>query len=161
MRARITITTDRGSFSVNCKPVEGDRFLELDVLGTPGTGASVRDCWCPTCATMYAYRSGVIPGCASVPGNPGTVRGLSARLGALLEQREVLTRQWGPLELEDPPYAPARVILPRPQEYSHGYRGTAECERCRQPIGELVIETSLFGHDEDRAVLESGRFRVY
>jgi hypothetical protein len=158
MRATITIETSRGKLTIPCKPMEGDRFLELDPIDSQ---ASVRDCWCPTCATMYAYRSGVLPAAGDTPRNPGMVRGLARALGTLLEHRAELTRQWGPLELEEPPYGPARVVLPRPREFTHGYRGVAECERCRQPIGELVIETSLFGLEEDRVITESGRWRVY
>lgn len=132
MRITIKLIRHSETLTVPCRIIEGGRLVEL-APEEMFPAIDPRACACPTCDGMYAYRSGVFPAVGDIPPNTGTVRGLSARLGALQAHREELTREWGPLELEEPPRRPARVILPRPQEYSHGYTGTARSASAAAP----------------------------
>ena len=160
---RITLKIVRNSTTsiLECEvppsPPHGDQLPRgLGVLLIPDPMLDPRLAECPICSDMYALRSGVVDA-----HNPGTVRGLCRDPGTLNVNRAEMEREWGPLTLENPPNGPARVVMFESLEFSHGYRGTGECARCRTVLGELVIEDSLFGHEEDDRMLLHGRARVY
>lgn len=103
---------------------------------------------CPTCAGFYALVDA-----------RGITRGLSARWEALVEARADLEALHGPLDLRDPPAEGLRVVVPWPERTDHGWRGDAECARCRRMVGSASVITSIFGHEEDERVM--ARARVY
>lgn len=121
----------------------------------PGCGSVIADGWsCPACRDLWVVLDG-----------HGTVRAL-ARLDALGAAMGDVGEEWGHRGrvTADPPSPWSRVLCPDAPAVDSAageLSGYAECSRCRQPVGRLVVRVpTMFGLDEDARVL-AGPWKVY
>lgn len=137
MRIKVKIGED----SHECELVDGAAALRIPAVK------------CDTCDDLFALRDGY-----------GRVRGLFHGWSGMEDERSRLEAQHGRLTSEEPPsQVPGfsiLVIMGARIENSHGYTGEALCERCRRKVGDLTVEDSLHGHEEDRRVV-SGPWKVF
>jgi hypothetical protein len=59
--------------------------------------------------------------------------------------------------------APFRIQTPPPEKHDSEMRAGARCVACNDPVGWVYVEESrsIFGEEEDRAVMRDFRGRVY
>lgn len=118
----------------------------------PGCGSVVADGWsCPACRDLWA-----------VLDLTGKIRAFSRHDMLEVAVAHVIEK-WGGAAVEAPsPWS--RVLCPDAPavDYDAGeLSGYAECSRCRQPVGRLVVRVpTMFGLDEDARVL-AGPWKVY